>query len=95
MLKKVDADKPARRLVCLELADKAIARPHYAIMAAGKTIGHVTSGTQSPSLGKGIAIGYVERAFAKFGTEVSIDIRGRGAAAVVVKPPFYKHGSRK
>ena len=95
VVKKVDADKPARRLVCLVLADKAIARPHYPIMAAGRAIGHVTSGTQSPSLGKGIAIGYVERAFAKFGTEVSIDIRGRGAAAVVVKPPFYKLGSRK
>jgi len=55
----------------------------------------VTSGTLSPSLNKGIALGYVKRQFTKAGTEVQIDIRGRNAAAVIVKPPFYKHGSVK
>jgi aminomethyltransferase len=95
VLKKVEAEKPARRLVCLEMQDRSIARPHYPILAGGQPVGIVTSGTLSPSLNKGIALGYVKREFAKAGTETQIDIRGRSAAAVIVKPPFYKHGSRK
>ena len=77
------------------MKDKSIARPHYKILSGGKEIGYVTSGTLSPSLNKGIALGYVKRAFAKAGTEVSVDIRGKAAPAEIVKPPFYKHGSRK
>jgi len=95
VLKKVEAEKPARRLVCLEMQDRSIARPHYPILAQGQPVGMVTSGTLSPSLNKGIALGYVKRQFAKAGTEVQIDIRGRNAAALIVKPPFYKLGSRK
>lgn len=95
VLLNVDEQKPKRRLVCLEMQDRSIARPHYAVTAEGRTIGQVTSGTMSPSLGKGIALGYVERAYAKAGTAVGIDVRGSTAPALVVKPPFYKHGSRK
>ncbi len=95
VLKKVEADKPTRRLVCLEMQDRSIARPHYPILAQGQAVGAVTSGTLSPSLNKGIALGYVKRQFAKAGTEAQIDIRGRTAPALIVKPPFYKHGSRK
>jgi aminomethyltransferase len=94
-LKKVEAEKPTRRLVCLELKDRAIARPHYAIAYNGTEVGHVTSGTMSPSLGIGIALGYVRRDLAKAGTEVAIDIRGRSAPATIVRPPFYKHGTRR
>lgn len=95
VLKKVDEEKPKRRLVCLQMQDKSIPRPHYRILADNAEIGHVTSGTMSPSLGRGIALGYVQRRFAKAETMVAIDIRGRAAPAQVVKPPFYKHGSRK
>jgi len=95
VLKKVEAEKPARRLVCIEMQDRSIARPHYPILVEGQPVGMVTSGTLSPSLNKGIALGYVKRQFAKAGTEVQIDIRGRSATALIVKPPFYKHGSRK
>jgi aminomethyltransferase len=95
VLKRVEDEKPARRLVCLEMQDRSIARPHYPILAQGQPVGSVTSGTLSPSLNKGIALGYVKRQFAKAGTEVQVDIRGRNAAALIVKPPFYKHGSRK
>jgi aminomethyltransferase len=95
VLKRVEAEKPARRLVCLEMQDRAIARPHYPILAQGQPVGMVTSGTLSPSLNKGIAMGYVKRESARAGTEVQVDIRGRSAAAVIVKPPYYKHGSRK
>ncbi len=95
VLRRVEAEKPSRRLVCLELKDNAIARPHYPIHAGGQPVGVVTSGTISPSLGHGIALGYVQRRLAKADTGVQIDIRGRLAAATIVKPPFYKHGSRK
>ena len=95
VLRKVETEKPGRRLVCLEMQDRSIARPRYAILADGQSVGSVTSGTLSPSLGKGIALGYVSRRWAKAGTELAVDIRGRSAAAMIVKPPFYKHGSRK
>jgi aminomethyltransferase len=77
------------------MQDRSIARPHYPILAQGQPVGMVTSGTLSPSLNKGIALGYVKRQLTKAGTEVQVDIRGRSAAALIVKPPFYKHGSRK
>ncbi|OYD14464.1 glycine cleavage system protein T [candidate division WOR-3 bacterium JGI_Cruoil_03_51_56] len=95
VLKKVKQEKPSRRLVCLELEKHAIARPHYKIYNRDEEIGHITSGTISPSLGHGIALGYVKREQSKSGTELAIDIRGRRSKAVIVKPPFYKHGSRK
>jgi aminomethyltransferase len=95
VLLRVDEEKPKRRLVCLEMQDRSIPRPHYAITAEGRQVGQVTSGTMSPSLGKGIALGYVERALARAGTALGIDVRGTAAPALVVKPPFYKHGSRK
>jgi aminomethyltransferase len=77
-----------RRLVCLEV-DKRIARPHNSILHEGEQVGEVTSGTKSPSCGKNIAMGYVPRRLARPGTQLQIDIRGRTAEAVVVKPPFY------
>ncbi len=95
VLRAVSERKPDRRLVCLEMQDRSIPRPGYAINADSRAVGHVTSGTLSPSLGKGIALGYVERPLAKPGTVLGINIRGSVAPALVVKPPFYKHGSRK
>lgn len=95
VLKRVQDEKPTRRLVCLEMLDNSIPRPHYPILFDGKSVGHVTSGTKSPSLDKGIALGYVKRDSAKVDTELEVDIRGRRSKARVVKPPFYKHGSRK
>jgi aminomethyltransferase len=56
-------------------------------------IGTITSGTMSPSLEKGIGIGYVNVPFTKSGTELVVDIRGKMKVAIVVKPPFYKSGS--
>ena len=78
-----------RRLVCLEV-EKRIARPHSPILHEGEVVGEVTSGTKSPSVEKNIALGYVPRRLARPGTSVQIDIRGRTAEAVVVKPPFYE-----
>ena len=57
--------------------------------ADAKPVGEVVSGTQSPSLGIGIGLGYVPPAFAKPGTPIEIEIRGNRSAAVVVPKPIY------
>ena len=56
----------------------------------GQIIGNVTSGTMSPSLGKGIGLGYVPMAFTDIGSTISIQIRKKAIPATVVKLPFYK-----
>jgi aminomethyltransferase len=83
----------ARKLVGFELVEKGIPRQHYAIKSeSGEVIGEVTSGTQSPTLGKGIGMGYVKTEFSKTGSKIFIDIRGKIHEATVVKVPFLKKG---
>lgn len=79
-----------RRLAGFEMLDKAIPRQGYRILSGGSEVGVVTSGTQSPSLQKGIGMGYVAAELSAPGTEISIDIRGKAVPARVVKVPFYK-----
>lgn len=80
-----------RRLVAMELVDSAFPRHGYPILdSAGQEIGQVTSGTVSPVLNKGIALGYVPVALSEIGTDVAISCHGKPVAARVVKPPFYK-----
>jgi aminomethyltransferase len=80
----------SKKLVGFEMIDRGIPRSHYAIEdSTGKKIGEVTSGTQSPSLGYGIGMGYVETASAKPGSEIYINIRNKSLKAKVVKFPFY------
>ncbi len=81
----------SKKLVGFELVDRGIPRSHYEIAdAEGNTIGEVTSGTQSPTLGKGIGLGYVPVAFSKPGTELFIRVRDRQLKANVVRLPFVK-----
>lgn len=78
-----------RKLVGFEMIDKGIPRHHYEIKAFdGDTIGYVTSGTQSPSLGKAIGMGYVRTAYAAIDTEIYIKVRDKLLQAKVVKIPF-------
>lgn len=80
-----------RRLCGFELTEKGIPRHGYDIVnAAGENIGVVTSGTMSPVLKKGIGMGYVKPEYAKAGTEIFIQVRGRNLRAEVVKTPFRK-----
>jgi aminomethyltransferase len=65
-------------------------RPHYPIWANGTKVGEIVSGTQSPSLNNGIGLGYVPPEFAKAGTAIEIEIRGRRAKAAVVPKPIYR-----
>ncbi len=85
--------KMERRLVCFEMKERAIPRKGYPIFSGGIEIGVVTSGTQSPSLNKGIGLAYIHRPFTKSGTEIAVQIRGKDKKAIVVKPPFYKEGT--
>jgi aminomethyltransferase len=79
-----------RKLVGFTLPDKALARHGYPILVDGKEIGHVTSGTFSPTLERGIGMGYVATQFAEPGTSIVIDVRGRQVGAKVVSLPFVK-----
>ena len=78
-----------RKLVGFEMIDRGIPRHDYLIKdAAGNTIGKVTSGTQAPSLGKAIGLGYVATAHAALDSEIFIDIRNTLVKAKIVKAPF-------
>lgn len=79
------------KLVGFELLDRGIPRHDYQIVnKEGEVIGVVTSGTQSPSLLKGIGIGYVPLEYAAEGSEIFIRIRKNDVVAKVIKMPFYK-----
>lgn len=82
---------PEQKLVGFELDDRGIPRHGYDIVdSEGKTIGRVTSGTMSPSLGKGIGLGYVPTILAQPGSKINIQVRKKAIPATVVKLPFYK-----
>ena len=80
-----------QKLIGFELLERGIPRKGYEIIDANElTIGEVTSGTMSPSLGKGIGMGYVKINHTAVGTPIGVKIRNKIVAAVVVKTPFYK-----
>ncbi|HUI07946.1 MAG TPA: glycine cleavage system aminomethyltransferase GcvT [Verrucomicrobiae bacterium] len=80
-----------RKLVAFKMTDKSPPpRPHYLIYVGDRTVGEITSGTQSPSLGTGVGLGYVEAGVAHAGTAIEIEIRGRRFPAVVEQKPLLK-----
>ncbi|RKN78002.1 glycine cleavage system aminomethyltransferase GcvT [Ulvibacterium marinum] len=82
---------PERKLVGFQLEDRGIPRQGYDIVdGQGRKIGSVTSGTMSPSLGKGIGLGYVPLIFSETGSKLHIQIRKNAVPATVVRLPFYK-----
>jgi aminomethyltransferase len=90
LLRQADAGL-TRRLVAVKLAPKSPPpRAHYPISAESSVIGELTSGTQSPTLGVGIGLGYVKLPFTKPGQPIEIDVRGRKFPATVEKKPLYK-----
>jgi len=90
-LKKQKEAGVSKKLVGFELIERGIPRHDYEIVDAdGNNIGIVTSGTQSPSLGKAIGMGYVKTEFSAVDSEIYIVIRDKKIAAKVVKLPFYK-----
>ena len=88
-MERLKAEGVGRKLVGLKMVERGIPRHGYAIAAPdGTEIGHVTSGTMWPCLKVGVALGYVEAAYAKPGTEIAVVIREKPVKAEVVKIPF-------
>jgi aminomethyltransferase len=84
-----------RTLVGIEMIDRGIARDQYCCCnEAGETIGVVTSGSPSPTLGKNIALAYVPPAYSAVGTAMYVEIRGQKCKAQVVPTPFYKRARK-
>ncbi|GAB2784943.1 glycine cleavage system aminomethyltransferase GcvT [Streptomyces chlorus] len=82
---------PPRALVGLVAEGRRVPRAGYAVVAGGEVIGEVTSGAPSPTLGRPIAMAYVDGAYAVPGTAgVGVDIRGSHEPYEVVALPFYK-----
>jgi len=94
-LLKQQAAGVKRKLVAFEMMEKVFPRHDYKIFKDDKQIGRVTSGNFSPSINKFIGLGYVDIPFNKIDTEIAIEYRDKMAKAIIVKPPFYKHGTRK
>jgi aminomethyltransferase len=96
-LREQKAKGPEKKLVAFKMTGKAPPpRADYAIWSAGESgqrIGAITSGTQSPTLGVGLGLGYVPAAHAAADTNLQIEIRGNKFPAVVVKKPFYKRSA--
>jgi glycine cleavage system T protein (aminomethyltransferase) len=88
-IERVRGAGPRRRLVGFEMVDRAVARQGYRILREGVAVGAVTSGSYGPSVDRYIGLGYVPTALAAVGSELAVEVRGRGQAARVVTTPFY------
>lgn len=79
-----------RKRVGIEVQGKRPPREGYAIFANGERVGELSSGAMSPTLQKGVGMGYVPLALANPGQEIEVDLRGTREKATIVKMPFYK-----
>jgi aminomethyltransferase len=91
VLARTRADGPERRLVALRMdEERAVPRPECAILdGEGAAVGVVTSGTFSPTLQRGIGLGYVPSALATPDTPIAVDVRGRTRTAHTARKPLY------
>lgn len=94
-LVKQKEDGVARRIVGIELADRAIPRHGYDVLADGKKVGEVTTGYNSISTGKSVCMALVDTEYAKLGTQLEIQIRKKTFKGVVVKKRFYEKHYKK
>jgi aminomethyltransferase len=93
-LAEVHDDPPQRVLVGLSSDARRAPRHDYRVLTTGgDDVGVVTSGAPSPTLGHPIAMAYVDRAHSEPGTELQVDIRGKGVAVQVVELPFYRRNA--
>jgi aminomethyltransferase len=88
-IERVRAEGPRRRLIGLEMTERAVARHGYPVVKDGRPVGVVTSGSYGPSVDRFIALAYVEAAHAAVGTDLGVEIRGQAQPARVVKTPFH------
>ena len=96
VLAKQKADGPAKKLVGIELADKAIPRHGYTVLnMEGETVGEVTTGYHTLSSDKSVCMALVDAAYAKLDTELQIQIRKKVFPGKVVKKQFYNKSYKK
>jgi aminomethyltransferase len=88
VIRKVKKEGPPRKLVGFMMQEPSFPRHGYTIHAGGGKTGTVTSGTHSPTLDRGIGMGYVAKEYSKPGSELGIEIRGKIVPATVVTLPF-------
>ena len=86
---------PAKKLVGIELNDKAIPRHGYVVLKDGQPIGEVTTGYHTISTDKSVCMALVDTQFAKLDTEVDIQIRKKVFPGKVVKKQFYNKNYKK
>jgi aminomethyltransferase len=84
------AEGVAKKLVGFEMIERGIARGEYEIAKDGQVVGHVTTGSPSPTLGKNIGMAFVPVSLTDVGTEFDVIIRGKATRAKVVETPFYQ-----
>ncbi|HEV3125115.1 MAG TPA: glycine cleavage system aminomethyltransferase GcvT [Candidatus Dormibacteraeota bacterium] len=92
-LRRIKEAGPARTTIGLRLEGRNIARHGHDVLADGRRIGSVLSGTFSFTLGSGIAIALVDREAITGRTSVDVDIRGNTAPAVIVPTKFYRRAT--
>ena len=91
-LRRLKEDAPPRQTIGLRLSGRNIARHGHPVLVDGRSVGEVTSGTHSFSLGCGIAMALVERGAVDGRDHVDVDIRGVTAPATITPLPFYRRG---
>ena len=94
-LLKQKTEGVAKKLVGIELADKAIPRHGYTVLKDGQTIGEVTTGYHTLSTDKSVCMALIDSQYAALGTEVEIQIRKKTFAGKVVKKLFYEKRYKK
>jgi aminomethyltransferase len=82
--------EPAKRLIAFQMLDRSVPRKGCDIRHNDSLIGAVTSGTFSPTLTKGIGMGYVDNVYSQAGSSIAIVIKGKDHPAEIVRRPFYK-----
>ena len=94
-LEKQKAEGVTRRIVGIELEGKAVPRQGYPVEVNGEVVGEVTTGYNSISTGKSVAMAMVKKEYAKLGTPVEIRIRKKTFPGIVVKKRFYEKNYKK
>ncbi len=90
ILRKQKEEGVTKKLIGFEMTDRGIARHGYRVFGNGREIGHVTSGTFAPTLGKAVGFAFVDRTHESPGSEITVEIRSQHAKARVVPLPFYR-----
>ena len=83
-------DADSQQLIGFELMGRGIPRADYEIVHEGITVGRVTSGAPSPTLGKSIGLGYVPKRLSEVGQALAVRIRKKDVDALVVELPFLR-----